>query len=90
MSTGTMWFAQNGGESELQAGDMVLWDTSRPYESGSGMDGRDVEAFVLQIPKSQMPLPTQQIDRLLAQRIPVAGHGGDPGPVPGRTRRQRP
>ncbi|MGW3177310.1 AraC-like ligand-binding domain-containing protein [Streptomyces sp. NPDC001153] len=70
VTKGSAWFAQQGGEAVLQAGDMVLWDTSRPYESGSGTDGSSVEAFVLQIPKAQMLLPTQQVDRLLAQRIP--------------------
>ncbi|RAG80768.1 AraC family transcriptional regulator [Streptacidiphilus pinicola] len=74
VTRGTAWFAQDHSEAEIRAGGMVLWDTSRPYESASGLDGRDVEAFVLQIPKERMALPSQQVDRLLAQRIP-AGTG---------------
>ncbi|RFU36603.1 helix-turn-helix domain-containing protein [Actinomadura logoneensis] len=65
---GTAWFAQNGSEAVLHPGDMALWDTSRPYESRSGLDGRDVEVVVLQIPKTEMPLPSQQVDRFLARR----------------------
>ncbi|WP_211245965.1 helix-turn-helix domain-containing protein [Actinomadura oligospora] len=71
---GSAWFAQNGAEAGLRPGDMAIWDTSRPYESGSGLDGRDVEVGVLQIPKSLMPLPSQQVDRFLARRVP-AGSG---------------
>ncbi|MFC4912020.1 helix-turn-helix domain-containing protein [Actinomadura gamaensis] len=71
---GTAWFAQSGAEAVLRSREMALWDTSRPYESGSGLDGRDVEVVVLQIPKAAMPLPSQQVDRLLARRVP-AGEG---------------
>ncbi|MCP2337594.1 helix-turn-helix domain-containing protein [Actinomadura rupiterrae] len=66
---GTAWFAQDGSEAALQARDLAVWDTSRPYESGSGLDGRNVEVVVLQIPKAVMPLPSQQLDRLLARRV---------------------
>ncbi|MFI0923360.1 helix-turn-helix domain-containing protein [Streptomyces sp. NPDC021012] len=69
VTSGSSWFAQQGGEAELGAGDMVLWDTSRPYESGSGTDGRGVEVLVLQIPKARMPLPSQRVDGLLGRRV---------------------
>ncbi|RFU40041.1 helix-turn-helix domain-containing protein [Actinomadura logoneensis] len=74
---GSAWFAQNGAEAVLRPREMALWDTSRPYESGSGLDGRTVEVVVLQIPKAVMPLPSQQADRLLARRVP--GGRGLPG-----------
>ncbi|MCN9242292.1 helix-turn-helix domain-containing protein [Streptomyces sp. RY43-2] len=76
VSRGSAWFSQNGAEAELQAGDMALWDTSLPYESGSGMDGGDVEVFVLQIPKTAWPLPSREAQRLLAR--PVRGGVGFP------------
>lgn len=69
VTSGTASFAQLGREARLRAGDMVLWDTSRPYESISGMDGRGVGTLVLQVPKARMPLPSQQVDRLLVRRI---------------------
>ncbi|MEV5571940.1 helix-turn-helix domain-containing protein [Spirillospora sp. NPDC052269] len=71
---GNAWFAQHGAEADLRPREMALWDTSRPYESCSGLDGRDVEIVVLQIPKAMMPMPSQQVTRLLSQRIP-AGKG---------------
>ncbi|MEV4254980.1 helix-turn-helix domain-containing protein [Spirillospora sp. NPDC049652] len=92
---GTAWFAQNGAEADLRSQEMALWDTSRPYESGSGLDGGHVEVVVLQIPKAEMPLPSQQVDRLLARRFPagtglqavlsdflrsLAAHAADAGP----------
>ncbi|MFC4331823.1 helix-turn-helix domain-containing protein [Streptomyces andamanensis] len=77
VTRGSAWFAQNGAEAELRPGDMALWDTSRPYESGSGADGGTVEVFVLQIPKAAMPLRAERLERLLAHRIP--GGRGLPG-----------
>ncbi|WP_405879310.1 helix-turn-helix domain-containing protein [Streptomyces sp. NBC_01136] len=74
VTKGSMWISQRGGESGLLSGDMVLWDTSRPSEAGSGVEGRMVEAFVLQIPKSEVSLRANQVDQLLARRIP-AGTG---------------
>lgn len=69
VTRGAAWYAQGSGEAELRAGDMVLWDTSRPYESRSGLDGAGVEALVLQIPKARMPLAGRQAERLLARRV---------------------
>ncbi|MFE9453400.1 helix-turn-helix domain-containing protein [Streptomyces sp. NPDC006739] len=76
VTRGSMWLSQSGGESGLFSGDMVLWDTSRPFESGSDRSAPVVEAFVLQIPKERIPLRSQQLDRLLGRRIPAnAGLG---------------
>ncbi|MFE9423126.1 helix-turn-helix domain-containing protein [Kitasatospora sp. NPDC006697] len=92
---GSAWYAQSGSEAELRAGDLVLWDTSRPYESGSGLDRREVEVVVLQVPKAGMPLPARDLDGLLARRmdggtgmgavlaqflVSAAGNGPDCGP----------
>lgn len=69
VTRGSAWYAQSGGEAQLRAGDMVLWDTSRPYESRSGLDGRGVEALVLQIPKADMPLVGRQVEPVLARTV---------------------
>ncbi|MFI0899919.1 helix-turn-helix domain-containing protein [Streptomyces sp. NPDC020983] len=69
VTRGSACYAQGAGEAKLRAGDMVLWDTSRPYESRSGLDGGSVEALVLQIPKAAMPLAGRQVERLLARRV---------------------
>ncbi|WP_329376479.1 helix-turn-helix domain-containing protein [Streptomyces sp. NBC_01351] len=66
-----MWMSQRRNESGLVVGDMMLWDTSYPWEAGapSGV-GEMVRAVILQLPKSALPLPAGKVERLLAQRIP--------------------
>ena len=70
VTKGSMWLSQHDGESGMFSGDFVLWDTSRPYEAGCGQADSGIEAFVLQIPKAQLPIPSQRVERLLARRIP--------------------
>ncbi|GJF32764.1 AraC family transcriptional regulator [Kitasatospora sp. NE20-6] len=65
-----MWISQRRNDSGLISGDMVLWDTSHPYEAGAPDSGDPVRAVILQIPKSVMPIRAEKIDRLLAHRIP--------------------
>ncbi|MEV5607337.1 helix-turn-helix domain-containing protein [Streptomyces sp. NPDC052225] len=81
VTSGSAWFAQQDGEAELTVGDMAVWDTSHPYRSGSGTDGRGVGVLVLQIPKARMPLRSQHMNRLLARRI--RGGAGMPGILAG-------
>ncbi|WP_405015137.1 helix-turn-helix domain-containing protein [Kitasatospora sp. NBC_01539] len=65
-----MWISQRRNESGLISGDMVLWDTSHPYEAGAPNGGDLVRAVILQIPKSVMPIRADKIDRVLARRLP--------------------
>ncbi|MFF3538558.1 hypothetical protein ACFYXP_32030 [Streptomyces sp. NPDC002466] len=69
VTRGPAWYAQGGSETEPRAGDLVPWDTSRPYDSGSGLDGGGVEVLVLQIPEERLPLAALQVDRLIARRM---------------------
>ncbi|MCX5198668.1 helix-turn-helix domain-containing protein [Streptomyces sp. NBC_00249] len=70
-----MWISQRRGDSGPVSGDLVLWDTSHPYEAGApGEDGDVVRAVVMQLPRSALPFRADRVDRLLAQRIP-AGRG---------------
>ncbi|MFC9328471.1 helix-turn-helix domain-containing protein [Kitasatospora sp. NPDC057015] len=64
-----MWMSQRRNESGLVTGDMLLWDTSFPYESGARDEGQAVRAAILQFPKSVMPIPVDKVDRILAHRI---------------------
>ncbi|WP_329611803.1 helix-turn-helix domain-containing protein [Kitasatospora herbaricolor] len=67
-----MWISQQGAESGLVTGGMVLWDTSRPYESGARNDGAPVRSTILQIPKTDISHTlSNRIDRLLARPMPV-------------------
>ncbi|MFD7258151.1 helix-turn-helix domain-containing protein [Streptomyces sp. NPDC059874] len=66
----SMWMSQRRNESGLVVGDMLLWDTSYPWEAGAPSGGETVRAVILQLPKSALPLPAGKVERLLAQRIP--------------------
>ncbi|MEV7520261.1 helix-turn-helix domain-containing protein [Streptomyces sp. NPDC091371] len=65
-----MWMSQRRNESGLVVGDMMLWDTSYPWEAGAPASGEMVRAVILQLPKAALPLPAGKVERLLAQRIP--------------------
>lgn len=64
-----MWISQEGNESGLLRGDLVLWDSSRPQQAGCGDDGGRSDSVILHLPKTGLPLPARQLDRLLARRI---------------------
>ncbi|WTA95156.1 helix-turn-helix domain-containing protein [Streptomyces avidinii] len=72
VTRGAFRISQRGSESVV-AGGLVLTDTSRPMENeGACADGR-VEAVVLQIPRTALPLRPDRVDRLLARGIGVDG-----------------
>ncbi|MFI8521825.1 helix-turn-helix domain-containing protein [Streptomyces sp. NPDC085481] len=74
LAQGTTWFSQQRTQSEQTVGDMVMWDTSRPFESGSPNNVQQIRAVVIQVPKSAVPLRPDRVERLLARRL--AGNTG--------------
>lgn len=63
--------------ASVVAGGLVLTDTSRPMENIGFSDYGAVEAIVLQIPRTVLPLRPDRVDRILAQPGPApAGTGG--------------
>ncbi|WP_063771961.1 AraC-like ligand-binding domain-containing protein [Kitasatospora mediocidica] len=64
-----MWISQGRNDSGLVLDDLVLWDTSHPFEAGAPVEGSRVRAVILQIPKVALPLRADRADRLLARRI---------------------
>ncbi|WP_035841909.1 AraC-like ligand-binding domain-containing protein [Kitasatospora azatica] len=72
-----MWISQQRNDSGRFLDDLVLWDTSRPFEAGvldgSGPDSL-VRATIIQWPKDTFPFRPERVDRLLARRI--AGNQG--------------
>ncbi|MFB7600785.1 helix-turn-helix domain-containing protein [Streptomyces sp. NPDC056160] len=66
----SMALSQQGNDGDAAAGDLVLWDTSRPWVAQSPDEGGMGELVVLQLSRSAMPLRERQIERLLARRIP--------------------
>ncbi|MFD9575348.1 hypothetical protein ACFWBI_36710 [Streptomyces sp. NPDC059982] len=70
----SMALSQQGNDCCAVAGDLVMWDTWRPWTARSPTRGGEGELVVLQLPRSTVPLRTRQIERLLARRLP-GGHG---------------
>ncbi|WP_223837751.1 helix-turn-helix domain-containing protein [Streptomyces venezuelae] len=71
VTSGSEWITQRGNGAQLTAGDLVFWNSSHPWEAGVPEAEGQVEAIVLQLPRSAMPLRVERLDRLLARRIPA-------------------
>ncbi|MFI0445632.1 helix-turn-helix domain-containing protein [Actinomadura sp. 6N118] len=65
---------QDDRHTEFAVGDLVLYDTSRPYSAALATDIGTGQLLVLQFARSQLPLPHQALRRLTAARIP-GSHG---------------
>lgn len=72
-----MWVSQQGQDSGLVSDDLVLYDTSHPFEAGAVDDpGAITRAVMIQVPREVLPIRAGRVDRLLARRIPAgAGMG---------------
>lgn len=68
VTRGAIRSSQRGGESVV-AGGLVMTDTSRPMESEAVCADGEVEAVVLQIPRANLLLGSDRVDRLLAREI---------------------
>ncbi|MFJ4096767.1 helix-turn-helix domain-containing protein [Kitasatospora sp. NPDC089913] len=66
-----MWISQRGTDSGPAGGDLVLWDTSRPFEAGTRDEHGTSRCLVLHIPRKEFPINPDKADRLLARRIPA-------------------
>ncbi|MFI0451176.1 helix-turn-helix domain-containing protein [Actinomadura sp. 6N118] len=66
--------AQADRRADLEVGDLVLFDTSRPYQGGFAPDVAAGRLLLLRFPRSLLPLPARELRRLSAVRIPGA-HG---------------
>jgi hypothetical protein len=74
MVANALWLSQRDHDSTMDAGDLLLYDTSQPYDSwalpGTGL-GR---VLMLHFPKTALPLRPERLNSQLAQRMPaVAG-----------------
>ncbi|MFD3502680.1 helix-turn-helix domain-containing protein [Streptomyces sp. NPDC058676] len=66
---------QEGREENFGVQDLMLYSESRPYEalvdSQQGMGA----SVLARIPRSRLPLPSNQLDRLVARRLPRGDSG---------------
>jgi hypothetical protein len=66
--------AQDGREAAVHAGDLVLVDTSLPYEARHIPSPDPVSSVVVTLPRAMLPLPPRAMRRLVAVPVPL-GHG---------------
>ncbi|MFB7263178.1 helix-turn-helix domain-containing protein [Streptomyces nojiriensis] len=69
LTRGRMWMSQCGSDAELAPGDMILWDTSHPFEADCRPGDGTLRALVVQLPKTVLPLRAGRIDPLLGRRV---------------------
>ncbi|MFI6641811.1 helix-turn-helix domain-containing protein [Streptomyces sp. NPDC050504] len=67
---GSTSMSQHRNECAVGAGDLMLWDTSRPSDNQMAADGGEVRATILMLPHSVLPIRAERLDRVLARRIP--------------------
>lgn len=70
---GTYRFSQAGRETEIGPGDLMLYDSSRPFDSRTRPHGDHCEVIMAQFPKRALSLPPGRVASLVAVRSP----GGD-------------
>ncbi|MFF3557940.1 helix-turn-helix domain-containing protein [Streptomyces tsukubensis] len=66
-----MWLEQRRSDARVGAGDLLLWDTSQPFD-GRGLGGGPEQlsrAIIVHIPRTALPLPEARINDLLARRL---------------------
>jgi AraC-binding-like domain len=62
--------AQDDRRADLQAGDLVLFDTSRPCQAEHAPHVAVSRLLLLRFPRSLLSLPARELRRLSAVRIP--------------------
>lgn len=72
IATGTMGLEQARSRALTQAGDLLLYDTSRPFDAKVTEGGRII---VLHLPKTVVPVPAPSLRGLVSRRLPARGSG---------------
>jgi AraC-like DNA-binding protein len=66
---GRQTISQDGVQAVLGAGDLVVYSTSRPYDSVVDVRSGTASSVVAQIPRSDLPLPWDRVRRVMAVRL---------------------
>ncbi|MCO5971892.1 helix-turn-helix domain-containing protein [Actinoallomurus soli] len=69
VSRGSMWVEQSRSRAEPSLGDLVLYDTSRPFRSQILDQGSPCRTVLLQLPRKALPLPEQMLRAQVARPI---------------------
>ncbi|MCX4471474.1 helix-turn-helix domain-containing protein [Micromonospora sp. NBC_01655] len=70
--SGSGTLTQDGRRAEFGTGDLVLYDTSRPYVAELRPDDSTSRMLLLRFPRALLPFPPQELRELSAVRIPGA------------------
>ncbi|GLY77681.1 helix-turn-helix domain-containing protein [Actinoallomurus iriomotensis] len=73
---GSYWIEQGRNRACLEAGDLVMYDTSRPYESGAIRGVGDTHSVMLHLPRQALPVPEQALRSLVARPMPSRAGAG--------------
>lgn len=71
---GSLHYAQCGRQVTAAVGDLVLGDSSHPCEARVTIAAQPARTLVVQLPRAEVRLPADRVERLLAVRLP----GEDP------------
>ncbi|MEV0664668.1 helix-turn-helix domain-containing protein [Actinomadura luteofluorescens] len=72
LTRGSMWVEQEGSRAEPAPGELVLYDTSRPFQSQISDLGSPCRTILLQVQRKALPLPEQILRERVAQPVPSA------------------
>jgi AraC-like DNA-binding protein len=64
----------DGRQMDFGVGDLVLYDTSRPFSGEFAPDVRSSQQLLLRVPRSLLPLPERDLRRLIT--VPIPGSRG--------------
>ncbi len=64
-----LWISQRRQDSGLVIGDMVLFDLSYPFEGAVPDHGLHTQVVIVQLPREELPLPSDKVHGLLAQPL---------------------
>lgn len=66
-----VYLAQRDRECRVNAGDLLVYDTSQPYDSRALPGPRPGGMVILHLPKAVLPLRPERLNRLLGYRLPA-------------------
>ncbi|MER7762223.1 helix-turn-helix domain-containing protein [Streptomyces sp. NPDC097619] len=72
ITSGRQLIDQAGRRARLGPGDLVLYDSSRPFEAVAGPDGQPAGSLLLQFPRALMPLPGNLVASVCATKLTVS------------------
>ncbi|MEU7280795.1 AraC family transcriptional regulator [Streptomyces sp. NPDC045431] len=69
ITSGQQGIEQAGHRTLLEPGDIVFYDSSRPFEALAGVDGNRCSSLLVQFPRKLMPLPDKVVAPLCGENL---------------------